>query len=609
MADQLINSLDLPGTLRHRILCRVVPPSDNTFDVTIKKKKSFILYLPTVVLRKRHNPAFALACRLANHYEVPVVVLCTVLDDQHLSRKPLSPVSMTARRLAFTLEALQSCTQEWEKHGAGVAVRLHGPGARTPHHLTLAHQALAVVSDEPFVEPFRTYLRKVVSTCQAAKVPCFSVDGSTTVPPKSKLNPSREQTVMGDICFSGAPGKAWVWAKQTEPDRKSQVNGTVKDGDMDAPDLMVKLPASFFLQVPSDDSDDDPWKRVMEVIPSRWKSNKDTPCPGQRPWAVEELVAILDLKDWVMTSWPGADTTIPPCRQTHGSSTAARERWQTFLNNRGGGGGLQHYAKRRNQIVLPHAVSRISCYLNLGILSIFDVVHDVWEAKSTRAGYSAGCQKYLDEVLKWREIGYVHTFALPGYHTAQAIPKWAHDYLQQQHQQQSSKSTYTYEQLESASTGDKTWNAMQGYLIETGELHNNARMTWGKTVVHWQASTVSSPEDILWQLCCLNDRFALDGLSPPSYAGILWCFGWSDKPSSRGSILSTKWASRYRTGPAGFEQAKESLHHDDYVIQRSSSDSTNPAPTKKARRDDDETATTKTQSKTILSFFSPVKLG
>ena len=156
----IIKDLELPQLLQKRILCR----ANNELPTTSSLKKSFVLYLPTTVLRKRHNPAFALACRLANHHQVPLIVLCTVLDDQHLSRKPLNPLSMTARRLAFTLEALQSCTRQWENHGAGVLIRVHGPGARAPHHLTLAHQALAVVTDEAFVEPFRMYLRKIATT-------------------------------------------------------------------------------------------------------------------------------------------------------------------------------------------------------------------------------------------------------------------------------------------------------------------------------------------------------------------------------------------------------------------------------------------------------------
>ena len=82
-------------------------------------------------------------------------------------------------------------------------------------------------------------------------------------------------------------------------------------------------------------------------------------------------------------------------------------------------------------------------------------------------------------------------------------------------------------------------------------------MTWGKTVVHWQKYSYSLDE-MLEQLVYLNDRFALDSLSPPSYAGILWCFGWCDKPDSGGGIAE-KPASRYRQGPRAFDMAKQTL--------------------------------------------------
>lgn len=575
MSDEYLQKLNLPPTLADRILCRVPPTSGEIVGTVDVNNKPYVLYLPTVVLRKRHNPGFALACRIANHFQLPLVVLCTVLDDQHLTRQPYRPVCMTARRLAFTLEALQSCTREWEDHGAGVAIRVHGPGARIPHHLTMSHQARAVVTDEPFVEPFRTYMRKIVSSCQSAKVPCFTVDGSTTVPPKSKLRISNVQKdVPGDMCFLGVPAKAWIWEKLTNPTRKSQVYGALKDKHLDAPELNIKLTKNFFL---SRDDGDDRLSRLQVTLPAKWKI-PETSCPGTRPWTVEELLTITDLKKWVMTCWPGADTTVAPCRQTQGTQAAARQRWKSFLNH-----GLAQYAKRRNQIDLPHAVSRMSCYLNLGIISIMDVVADVWEAQK-RSG-SEGCRKFLDEVIKWREIGYVHTFSTPSYHTFEAIPRWAHEYLLKQYK--SEAAGYTYKTLEDGATGDDTWNAMQSYLVETGELHNNARMTWGKTVVHWQATRVA-PDDVLWQLVTLNDRHALDGLSPPSYAGILWCFGWCDKPGP-GSSVSTKWARQYRKGPDNFEQAKISLYSDcklSTTLMRSDRPAVSLPISKRARQDE-----------------------
>jgi deoxyribodipyrimidine photolyase len=483
----LLESLDVSDSLKQRILIRVPVPYNNNNDdggkVRLNATRSFILYLPTVILRKRHNPAFSVACHLANQHKVPVVVLCTVLDDQHLSTVPLSPTVMTARRLAFTLEALQSCCQEFEKHGAGVAIRLHGPGARTPHHLSLIHHAVAVISDEPFVDPHRNFLRRVVKACHAAQVPCFTVDGSTTVPPKSKLQISKEQKIENDIMFSGAPAKAWRWEQTTNPFRQSQVYAAIRDRAFDAPALHCKLGPNFFFlawnNLTFDSCGDDGTPRhvktVMAAMPSTW-CDPNNPSPGQRPWTVEELVSISDCKEWAMTSWPGADTTVPPCQQTHGSSASAKQRWKSFVEL-----GLKDYAKRRNMIVEPLAVSRISCYLNLGILSIFDVMHDIWHAKSSNSGFSTGCQKFLDEVVKFREGSYVHTFANPEYHSVMVLPAWSRYHLEGLSKPSSAvyfSRGFEYEQLESASTGDEVWDAMQQYLVDTGELHNNARMTW-----------------------------------------------------------------------------------------------------------------------------------
>ena len=144
----------------------------------------------------------------------------------------------------------------------------------------------------------------------------------------------------------------------------------------------------------------------------------------------------------------------------------------------------------------------------------------------------------------------------------------------------------------------------------------------GKTVVHWQ-SCRSLPNDVLWQLVCLNDRFALDGLSPPSYGGILWCFGWGDKPTVGKKEVSTKWAHRYRTGPNGFELAKGNIYKGNHAVKhrtkRIEEFCDRPSAAKKIRLDNEKMSSsknndeksaevsTKPKSKTILSFFSPKK--
>ncbi|CAB9498984.1 Deoxyribodipyrimidine photo-lyase [Seminavis robusta] len=531
----------LPATLSQRIFRRnELPPNDNA---------SFVLYVPTVVLRKRHNPAFALACHLANHYQVPVLVLAVVLDDAHLPNNHHSkPIVLTARRMAFCLEALQSACPQWQAHGAGVAIRLHGPQCRTPHHLTLARNAVAVVTDEPFVHPYRTLVSSLEKAVTSA---LFSVDGSTTVPPVQVLK-RQQRDEQGNLIYTNVPQKAWKWLELSKAYRKEHVVGVVQKGHLEAPPLDKTLPPDFFLS-----TDDTSLSSLRDILPSDWKS-LDTPAPGKRPWTVADLAGIASLKEWVLQSWPGVDTSVPPCAQTHGSHQAGMARWNQFRDHH-----LQDYATLRNTITHPHAVSRMSCYLNYGVVSIFDIVHDTWETKKIK-GCSKGANKFEDEVVKWREVGYCHAFATPHYNLPAAVPTWASRWFatqqqqQQQQQQQPLVVAYSLETLETGATREEEWNAMQRYLVETGELHNNARMTWGKTMVHWQKHNHDLAQ-VLHQMVYVNDRYALDGLSPPSYAGLLWCFGWCDKPKNKQGAISEKPASRYRASADAFVRAKEVL--------------------------------------------------
>ena len=61
--------------------------------------------------------------------------------------------------------------------------------------------------------------------------------------------------------------------------------------------------------------------------------------------------------------------------------------------------------------------------------------------------------------------------------------------------------------------------------MRTGEIHNYARMLWGKLVIQWCATY----EEAFELLEDMNNKYALDGRNPNSYAGILWCFGKHDR--------------------------------------------------------------------------------
>ena len=504
LEDQL-EQLELPQTLRERVQVTQDAPQSTG---------SFVLYLPTVVLRSHHNPALAVAARLANHHQVPLVILAVVLDDSlHPVAYP-QPLAATSRRLCFVLQALQKAVLEWDALGASVWIRVLGEKARTPHHLTLAGRAIATVTDEPFVEPYRSFVRSVENVAHT----CVRVDGSTTVPPLVKLK--RRLNEAGDAVFDGVPNKAWLWQKATDAKRKPHVYGAAKYGEMDAPQLQNRDGG------------------LQDILPVTW-FDEAVSAPNSRPWTAAELVAV----DAVTFSqqYPGWDTSVPPCRQTHGAH--GWDRWQSFRN-----GPLQDYARRRNDILQPHAVSRLSCYLNYGTISIFRIVYELWQL-------TIDTTKFEDEIVKWREISYAHAFSTPHYFSPSALPNWSRRWLETQ--QHSANASIPLEVLAQAKSGDKTWDAMQAYLVRTGELHNNARMTWGKTVVHWHKSEEVS--ELLKSLSFLNDRFALDGLSPPSYAGLLWCLGWCDKPAPNGGGISEKPAARYRRSPDDFDRAEQLL--------------------------------------------------
>ena len=613
---------DLPATLRERIGQTPPPPppraclgggGGGSRRWSPPPKPSFVLYLPTVVLRKEHNPAFAVACHLANTASLPLVVLLCALDDgAPLSSSSSSsippggrrrtttpgPVVMTARRLAFYLEGASSACEAWSAHGAAVAIRVHGPGRRRPDHLALCSRrrsAAAVITDEPFVDPWLGYCRSIERACRGAGVPCLRVDGSTTVPPRAVLVPvvpvpvpgpkeggngeERERN-GGTVRFRGVPAAAWRWQKRTEGRRMDHVRAAV-GGEWDAPELVRPLPGHgpFWEENggesnnnDDDDDDDDgrPLPFAAGTFPREWGEG-GTLAPGVRPWTAADLAALAapsggGIKRWAL-EWEGADATVPPCPQTVGTAEAGMRRWNAWVRDRG---GLRDYARRRNDARQPHAPSRMSCYLNLGIVSVFRLVHEV---KAAQGGGVAGAAKFEEEIVKWREMSYAHSFSRDDCAGAGNVPPYAARCLDAGTGSSSSPGpsfSFTLSCLESSRTGNEKWDAMQRYLVETGELHNNARMTWGKTLVHWgrtrqiplgEAGGSSPTAEILRIMCYLNDRFALDGLSPPSYAGLLWCLGWCDKPGKGGGI-SQKPASRYKLSAQDFRQAQKRLLED-----------------------------------------------
>jgi deoxyribodipyrimidine photo-lyase len=265
-----------------------------------------------------------------------------------------------------------------------------------------------------------------------------------------------------------------------------------------------------------------------------------------------ELVAHLprpQVPDWILRRWPvlgpvslstKPDLTSLPLDQTVkpaglvGGLTAAEGRLAKFTHQL-----LDRYDSDRSDPEVD-ATSGLSPYLHFGHISshqVFQAVarHEGWHpgllADTTKGskqgwwGMSNAAESFLDELVVWRELGFNAAFRMPAFNRFESLPSWARETLNQ-HQSDTRESLYSMEELETANTADKVWNAAQRQLVEEGLIHNYLRMLWGKRVITWSRT----PQEAMDRLLTLNDKYALDGSDPNSVSGIFWCFGRYDRP-------------------------------------------------------------------------------
>ena len=249
--------------------------------------------------------------------------------------------------------------------------------------------------------------------------------------------------------------------------------------------------------------------------------------PASGPPFVPDALPFTPLTDADFEDIPGLVATcdidhgVGPVFRTPGGSTAGYARWNAFVAS----GGLRGYGRRRND-PLRDGVSRMSAYLHYGMVSPLRLAREAF------AEGSDGAEKYLDELLVWRELAYHWCFHTPDPESyEEAIPAWAQETLAEA--LGDARAVLDLETLERGRTGDALWDACQASLLRHGELHNNVRMTWGKAVPLW----TRTPRDAMARLIDLNHRFALDGRDPCSYGGLLWCLGLFDSPKGPSPVL------------------------------------------------------------------------
>lgn len=285
-----------------------------------------------------------------------------------------------------------------------------------------------------------------------------------------------------------------------------------------------------------------PWERAVDF---RRFLQRSLPAelgrqPLADPLAGVELPA-LDLP----TPWASDPDTVDlaalPIDQRVGP-VALRGGWQAagaalmrFLAS-----GVDAYHEGRNRID-DSAASGLSPWLRSGHLAAQAVVEAVWRrcawspgrlagrpvtaAKEGWWGLPPGPEALMDQLITWRELGFHDARSRNGGTAYAGLPAWARATLAV-HAGDPRAHGYALADLEEGRTHDPLWNAAQAQLRSTGLMHNYLRMLWGKKIIEWTAS----PEEAHHVLFHLNDRWALDGCTPNSSTGIMWCLGRYDRP-------------------------------------------------------------------------------
>ncbi len=247
-----------------------------------------------------------------------------------------------------------------------------------------------------------------------------------------------------------------------------------------------------------------------------WKDVAPLQPPGRHPLPFTPIDARA-LDDRSLASLVAEceiDHGVAPVREWRGGSRAGYARWDAFRADK-----LGDYARRRNDPLFD-GTSRLSPYLHYGHVSALRI------AREAALVPGAGADKFLDELLVWREAAWHFAAHTPRgeLETLEPLPEWARATLAEH--AATPRGPLTMERLERGRTGDALWDACQRSLLAHGELHNNLRMTWGKAVPAW----TRDPEAARSALVELNHRYALDGRDPASYGGLYWCLGLFDRP-------------------------------------------------------------------------------
>jgi len=247
---------------------------------------------------------------------------------------------------------------------------------------------------------------------------------------------------------------------------------------------------------------------------------KSAPIIPLKKWEPERALESWSLERDITEGFAKLDRSVKPVDGFTGGTHAAVKRLGEFVNLE-----LKDYGVERNHPE-RRGTSRLSPYLHFGNISPIAIGLAVKQAVAEGKASEEAGEKYLDELIGWRELAVLFVRHEPNYDNWECAAPWARKTLLE-HAGDPRPHAYSFAQLERAETADELWNAAQREMVQTGWMHGYMRMYWAKKILEWAPDPARAFE---WAVT-LNDRYELDGRDPNGYAGIAWAIvGRHDRP-------------------------------------------------------------------------------
>jgi len=241
------------------------------------------------------------------------------------------------------------------------------------------------------------------------------------------------------------------------------------------------------------------------------------PLHAWEPW---KDLKHFSLREDITKGFSSLDRTVVPVDSFTGGAHAALKNLNEFLRS-----GLADYEESRNHPELS-GTSRMSPWLHFGNIGPLTIAWAVEEAVRQGTAPVGAKDRYLEELIGWRELAVLFVRHNPNYDNWECAEPWARTTLLE-HAGDPRPHSYSLLQLEQAQTHDELWNAAQRQMVDTGWMHGYMRMYWAKKLLEWAPNPATAFD---WAVM-LNDRYELDGRDPSGYAGIAWAIvGKHDRP-------------------------------------------------------------------------------